>query len=887
MAKGKPTTPSKKGGPPTSKAKAKTAAAGQTRLEAFFGGSPTAASSASPVNNRPAKKPVEVVDLSDDEDSDDALEEPPMKRAKLEDEKGPEGLEDEEDVQVGTGDSTKEEGTSEAFKDVKAAQEESKEVTMISLSPPKEAVGPSKPQTPFFSAKPIPTSPSTNAGSSSSQVLSLKQSSNDLPPTKVTTKIFSYDPSELPSDWATDSSSPPYSFAATAFAAVDHEKGRIAIVDAMTNAFRSVLKHCPADVLPLLYLSSNSIAPSYEGVELGVGGQVMSRAIKEITGATSTTLRSLYQKHGDLGDVAMELRVKQRTLFTPKPLTVGGVYKTLRRIASLSGSGTVEEKVSLVKNMLIAARGEEIRYLVRTLIANIRIGATKTTSLIALSHAVVMKNLWDDVDKTQRTSKLQEQIKEKMKAAEAAVKEVYARVPSYDVIVAKLLDPEVGIDKLAESCSCTPGVPIKGMLGKITRDLAEALTKIEGHPFVADYKYDGMRAQIHRSEDGTYSVFSRHLENVTQRYPDVLAVLPLAAKESTTSFILDAEVVAWDPLQHHILPFQQLTNRPRKAVKLEDLKDNHCKVYVFDMMFLNGESLLKKPLRERLTLLESAFDEVPERFAPVKRLYSTAHPDNADTISEFLSSALEEGAEGLMIKLLDNPAVQGKGTIVATYEADKRTDSWLKVKQDYAESFRTFDLVVMGAWWGNGRKKGWYSPFLLGCWNQETQEVEAVCKIISGFSDAFYKQQLEVFSEESGLISPEKKSYYVTDYDCSLWFEPQVVWEVRGADLTLSPTHPAAKGLVSEDRGISMRFPRFVRVREDKGMEEATTSEEIADAYSKQVTVSNRDKSRAGNGGGGGKDGEAAGGNDDEEENDGDAGSDKEHGDGGREDVEL
>lgn len=132
---------------------------------------------------------------------------------------------------------------------------------------------------------------------------------------------------------------------------------------------------------------------------------------------------------------------------------------------------------------------------------------------------------------------------------------------------------------------------------------------------------------------------------------------------------------------------------------------------------------------------------------------------------------------------------------------------------------------------------------MLGCWNPETEQVEAVCKIISGFSDEFYKKQLEIFSEASGLLIPDKKPYYVTNYDCDHWFEPRVVWEIRGADLTLSPTHPAAKGLVDEARGISMRFPRFVRVREDKGIEEASTSRELAEAYSKQVLVVNRERS--------------------------------------------
>jgi DNA ligase-1 len=195
---------------------------------------------------------------------------------------------------------------------------------------------------------------------------------------------------------------------------------------------------------------------------------------------------ALYDKTGDLGDVAMELRVKQRTLFQPKPLTVSGVYATLRKIAKLSGTGTTDEKTALVKTLLIAGKGEEIRYLVRTLLANLRIGATKTTSLTALARAVVVHAEWDALTPGQRTKKMQDTVTLHMKSSEATVKEVYARLPNYDLLVSRLLDPEVGLERLAEVCGCVPGVPIKGMLGKITRDLAEALGKIEGREFIGE-----------------------------------------------------------------------------------------------------------------------------------------------------------------------------------------------------------------------------------------------------------------------------------------------------------------------------------------------------------------------------------------------------------------
>ncbi|KAI9016694.1 DNA ligase [Hyaloraphidium curvatum] len=831
--------------------------AGQTRLDSFF-----ASPAASPAKADPRSgKPPEVVDLDSDGDAAPEDRGPPVKRAKIEGSGSNGAVAGGETVagDTGTADVSRSDGEGRADEPHERPTEPANGASVVVISSsPTQAAPPNAAPVAGVSSPPTPPAapgPASSSPGAAPALLTLTAAAAGPGGTHLTAKPFSYDPHHPFPDWPAGGPAP-YSFCASAFAAVAAEKGRTASVSILANAFRTLLARSPADVIPFLYLCSNRIAPSYEGIELGVGAQVMTKAIREATGAGSDTLKALYDRLGDLGDVAMELRVKQRTLFAPKPLSVRGVYAALRKIAGLSGQGAVEEKANLVKGMLVAARGEEIRYLTRTLISHIRIGATKVGPLtgididLFLMSPSALDSTDDGAHGPRPRRRHQETVRDRAKRAEASVKEVFARLPNYDILVPRLLDPAVGPEGLPAACSCEPGVPIRPMLGRITRDLAEALAKIEGRAFAADYKYDGMRAQVHRMEGGGYRIFSRNLEDVTARYPDIVSALRLAERPGTGTYIMDAEVVAWDPAKQHILPFQTLTNRPRKAVKEEELKER-AKVFAFDLMYLDGESLLRTPLRGRLEKLDAAFDEVPDRFAQVRRMRSVASAENHDTVLAFLSTALEEGAEGLMLKLLDDadaPAgeAEKRGQLVATYEADRRTDSWLKVKRDYDAGFRTFDLVVMGAWWGNGRKKGWYSPFLLGCWNPDTEQIEAVCKAISGFSDDFYKKQLSVFSEESGLLAAEKKPYYVTPYECDLWFEPSVVWEIRGADLTLSPVHTAARGLASEDRGVSMRFPRFVRVRDDKGVEEATTSAELAEAYSKQVLVANQEKSRAG-----------------------------------------
>ncbi|KAJ3082734.1 hypothetical protein HK102_001489 [Quaeritorhiza haematococci] len=579
------------------------------------------------------------------------------------------------------------------------------------------------------------------------------------------------------------------------------------------------------------------------GIETGIGSQILVKALTSISDMQSKNIKAAWDQKGDWGDVCFAARIKMGTLMRPKPLSVKGVYETLRKIASLKGQGVVDQKTGLVKKMMVACQGEEVRYLARTLVSNLRIGAVRTTILAALSHACVMEieSARDQTEGTDSKGKgklgggmNKETLKARFKVAEGILKTAFAQTPNYDILVPQLLDPEIGLGRIAEVCKCTPGVPIRPMLGKITRDLSEVFEKLEGLNFAADFKYDGQRAQIHLDESGKITIFSRHLERMTDKYPDICEVIPQicqstsispagtssSSPDSASSFILDAEVVAVEEVEDNdpsnsdagekkktfqTLPFQTLSNRGRKNVSIEDVKIRVC-VFGFDLMYLNGRSLLREPFRVRRDLMRSAFREIPGRFAFVPQL-ETNDPDQVD---EFLKKSLNAGCEGLMVKILDHPPPEKQqrgqqSVLLATYEPDKRSESWLKVKKDYVDSLAdSFDLVPIGAWYGNGRKAGWWSPFLMAAYNPETEMYETVCKCMSGFSDAFYK----------GMK----------------------VWEIRGADLTLSPVHKVASGLIDEDggRGLSLRFPRFIRAREDKNPEDATTPDQIVEIFRKQ-----------------------------------------------------
>ncbi|RMJ18796.1 hypothetical protein CDV36_001554 [Fusarium kuroshium] len=569
----------------------------------------------------------------------------------------------------------------------------------------------------------------------------------------------------------------------------------------------------------------------------------------------------------------------------PTSLLPAAVYQSLVKIANSQGQGSGEAKQRLVDRLLQDARGgEESRFIVRTLCQHLRIGAVKTTMLIALSRAFLLSRPPEADFPLRSASELSKLKKEELAEiwgrGEELVKACFARRPNYDDLVPVLL--EIGIsEELLIRCAIALHIPLRPMLGSITRDLAEMLTKLQGRDFACEYKYDGQRAQIHCDEHGKVTIFSRHLELMTDKYPDLVELMPKIRGEGVDSFIMEGEVVAVDRATGDLKNFQALTNRARKDVAIGSITIDVC-LFSFDLMYLNGQPLLDRPFRERRELLRSLFKEVPHHFTWVKSLDATSA--DSETVLDFFKSATENKCEGIMVKILDNlPALpyvgdaeeqepeqaekpvskakakgkaKSKNTsgenggetktksrrkpLLATYEPDKRLDSWLKVKKDYSSSFDTLDLIPVAAWHGQGRKSKWWSPILMACRNEETGALEAVCKCMSGFTDAFYKANREFYddgeeSEEPKNTRSQQPSF--VEYSGprpDVWFEPQEVWEMAFADITLSPTYTAAIGLVSEERGLSLRFPRFLKKREDKSLEEASTNDFLAGLFRKQ-----------------------------------------------------
>ncbi|KAM3559401.1 hypothetical protein MY1884_003472 [Beauveria asiatica] len=644
----------------------------------------------------------------------------------------------------------------------------------------------------------------------------------------------------------------PYAALCTTFSLIEMTTKRLIIMEHCALFLRQVMRLTPDDLLPTVLLMINKLAPDYAGIELGIGESLIMKAIGESTGRSLQVIKADQKDIGDLGLVALKSRSTQPTMFKPKPLTVRGVHQGLMGIATVSGNGAQGRKVDGIKKLLSASDAHntgkvditkdkggasEAKYIIRFLEGKLRLGLAEKTVLVSLAQAVVCHEA-DQRGKLPSTSD--------MEKGESILKTVYSELPSYDVIIPAILSH--GILNLRDHCKLQPGVPLKPMLAKPTKAITEVLDRFEGQTFTCEYKYDGERAQIHYvAEDapqelsqaapgahkaagkGVASIFSRNSEDLSKKYPDILAKLHGWVREDTKSFVLDCETVAWDMVEKTVLPFQQLMTRKKKDVKVEDVKVKVC-VFAFDLLYLNGQPVVERPLRERRELLRQAFTPVEGEFG----LATSMDGQELDDIQVFLDESVKASCEGLMVKMLDGTE--------SGYEPSKRSRNWLKIKKDYLSGVGdSLDLVVLGAYHGRGKRTSVYGAFLLACYNPSSDTYETVCNIGTGFSEQVLE---ELHASLSALVIDRPKPFYAhspgNQHQPDVWFEPRHVWEVKTADLTLSPRYKAGchEGVdPAGGKGISLRFPRFIKTRDDKKPAEATSSRQVAEMYRKQESV--------------------------------------------------
>eukprot|EP01042_Synura_sphagnicola_P000459 gene459-486_t len=454
----------------------------------------------------------------------------------------------------------------------------------------------------------------------------------------------------------------------------------------------------------------------------------------------------------------------------------------------------------------------------------------------------------------------------RLELAVVAVKRAFSECPSISALVDALL--QYPLYELHTVCRLRTGIPVAPMLAKPTKKLEEVLQRLSGQLFTMEYKYDGERAQLHLTESGATKIFSRNSEDNTNKYPELADVVIRAKKDDVTSCVLDAEVVAYDREKGCLLPFQILSTRKRKVEEGEEANQKvKVVLQVFDVLLLNGRSLLRLPLAHRRALLHQSFRELEGLFYFARGQDCQENGDTAP-IEAFMQEACAAQCEGLMVKTL---------SVRATYEPSKRSTNWLKLKKDYIEGMGvcdSVDLVPLGGYIGRGKRCQVYGAFLMACYDPDTDEYQSVCKVGTGFKD---DDLLRLYEQMKQRVLPSRRKpvNYLVDpvLEPDDWFDLSVVWELAAADLSKSSVHKARtlrkalssctnvyylkRSLVSRldfhaapvgdtiaggvgrldgssERGIGLRFPRFLRERPDKKPENATSAEQIVDMYRSQ-----------------------------------------------------
>jgi DNA ligase-1 len=640
------------------------------------------------------------------------------------------------------------------------------------------------------------------------------------------------------------------------FERIESISGRLEIIELTRGFLLTVLALTPEDLATCVYLCCCKVAPPYEGKELGVGESILIKALSITTGRKESQVKKELESTEDLGVLAMKSRQRQNTLNfgqKPKNLLARDVLEKFRSLADLTGNKCQDKKVGVIQKLLVASREMEPKYIMRSLSGRLRIGLQDSTVVAALAAAFATREKVEDGGEGEEilleaVSELplpaQALVKakgreEKIKATQELLRVAYSECPNYTILVQTLLSKPV--HKVMETCHLTPGIPVHPMLARPLKEFADMLQRMKGQHFTCEYKYDGERAQIHMVESaeeggtGQINVFSRNSENMTGKYPDIPPIIQRAAREGVRSFVLDSEAVAVDRSTNKLLPFQVLSTRKKKGEKLEDIKVPII-IEAFDLLFLNGECLVTRTLAERRRLLRENFQDIKGEFALALSMDFEENGDS-EPVEAFLAKAVQDGTEGLMVKTL---------TENATYEPSKRSLNWLKLKKDYVSAgggpADSFDLVPIGAYWGKGKRNGIFGAYLLACYNPEAEEYQTVCKIGTGFSE----EQLNSFHALfQGLTMDNKPRYYRVSDELAqpdIWLQSEKVWEVKAADISISPVHTAGFGLVDNSKGISIRFPRLLRTRDDKAAENATTGAQIAEWYKEQDNVQDNAK---------------------------------------------
>ena len=560
----------------------------------------------------------------------------------------------------------------------------------------------------------------------------------------------------------------------------------------LTNILVELLKKTPKKIIPnVVYLLQGIIRPNFEGVELGIAEKLAIRAISKSAGLPIKKIEDDYRDGGDLGLTASNiLKIKTQTTFTAEKITVERVYETLFKIAKLEGKGSQDLKMKYISSLLNDATPLEAKFVIKILLGTLRLGIAENTVMDALAIAFTGKK-------------------------ENRVQIENAYNVSSDLGKVSLIVATDGIDEI-KKFKISLFSPIRPMLADRVQSEKDVIKKMP-EQFVAEYKLDGERVQIHKQSDKIV-LFSRRLENITQYYPDI--VERIGKTLNVNEGVFEAEIVPINENTGEFLPFQELMHRRRKHKLDKAVSQYPITVNFFDVLYYDKKDCLNLECSERRKILEQIVHE--DNFS---KLVPMLFVKNENEIEDFLENSINAGCEGLMLKAPNAP-----------YRAGMRGSNWLKLKREYRNELGdSLDLIVIGAYFGRGRRTGLYGTLLLATYNPEKDNLPSICKVGTGFTDESLDQLYQILSNK---VTLKKNPRIVSEMEADIWFEPELVLEIVASEITLSPIHKTGLDLIRKSSGFALRFPKFTgKIRYEKAVEDASTGEEVFALYKRQSKI--------------------------------------------------
>ena len=575
------------------------------------------------------------------------------------------------------------------------------------------------------------------------------------------------------------------------FEKLEETSSRLSLIDILSELFRETKDN---EIKEIVYLIQGRVAPFYEAIEIGMSEKLVAQSIARAYGIEREEVLKEYGKVGDLGVVALRLAMlAQGKHHKETNLSVKEVFDALLEIAKTQGEGTVEKRIASLTGLLGRVDGIGAKHLVRIPLGVSRLGIGDPTVLDGFAQS----KLGD--------RKLRKQLEE-----------AYNKVSDLGLIGETLWSKGlVGVKKL----NVTVGRPIRSQLAERLPDPKTILEKFEGKAHVQQ-KFDGFRVQIHKKGDKV-RLFSRNLEETTLMFPDIIKGVLNQVKAD--SIILDSEALAYNPESEEFLPFQETTKRRRKYDIEEMAKKLPLRAFVFDIMYLNGKSLMEESLESRIKSLEKAIKGLPAGRQGDEVLIPQLGEitDKVERIQVIFEDALTKGLEGLIVKRPDSK-----------YEAGARNFNWVKLKRHSSGELQdTIDCVILGYIFGKGKRSAFGAGALLvGVYDKEKDEFVTVSKIGTGLTDEEWR---EIHKRADKIKLSHKPARVNSKIIPSVWVEPSIVIEVLADEITKSPNHTA--GMSEGEPGFALRFPRLVKFREaDKKAEDATTVKELVEMYKLQ-----------------------------------------------------